>query len=164
MKKNGHGYKAALWLLFFIWLDTIPFGGAIAPVCGINFTMCYVMLTTFRHGEVFSAALAIAGGTLLGLITGSPAPLAAFTLIFFAAKLLKGIFYRPGSAAHVLSYAVIAAVANVALYYGGAAEWRGLARTPFLYVLAITGADYCWFLLLLIVFRDRNRAVLYKIR
>jgi len=164
MKKNGHGYRAVLWLFFFVWVDTLPFGGALYMLNGINFTLCYVLLATFRYSEPAAAALSIAGGVLLGMLTGSFAHLAAFTAVFFAAKLLKEIFYRPGSVAHILSYAPLAAAANAILYYGGAAAWPGFSRTPLIFLLELSGADYCWFLALLILFRDRNRAVLYKIR
>ena len=164
MKKNSRWYYPVLWLLLFAWLNMYPFRGILFPLSGLEFVLCFVLMATFHYDEAPAAAMAVGAGALLDAITGSFAHILVFTAVFFAAKLLKSVFYRPGSAFHVLAYAPLALAANALLYAATAQGGFSASRFPALFILEWSGVNFALFLLMLILFKPRSHAVMYKMR
>jgi hypothetical protein len=164
MKKSGHWYYPVLWLLLFVWLNMYPFRGELFPLGGLEFVLCFALMATFHYEEAPAAALAVCAGALLDAITGSFIHIVTFTAVFFAAKLLKSTFYRPGSAFHVLAYAPLLLAANLLLYEGTAGGIIPIDRIPALFILEWSGVNFALFLTMVVIFRPRGRAVMYKMR
>ena len=164
MKKNGRWYYPVLWLLLFVWLNMYPFRGFLFPLGGLEFALCFVLMATFHYEEPPAAALAVGAGALLDAITGSYIHTPAFASFFFAAKLLKSMFYRPGSAFHALAYAPLVLVANLVLYAGTAGVGFSAFNAPAVFLLEWSGINFALFLAMLLLFKPRGRAVMYKMR
>jgi hypothetical protein len=164
MKKKSRWYSPALWLLLFLWLNMYPFRGFLFPLSGLEFVLCFVMIATFHFEEAPAAALAVGAGALLDAITGHFIHTLVFTGIFFASKLLKSMFYRPGSTFHILSYAPFLLIANVVLYIETSGGGFSFFTAPALFILEWSGINFVLFLAMLMIFKPRGHAVMYKMR
>ncbi|MFA6448235.1 MAG: hypothetical protein WCX65_02105 [bacterium] len=164
MKKSGRWHYTVLWLLLFVWLNMYPFRGFLFPLSGLQFVLCFALMATFHFEEAAAAAMAVAAGALLDAITGGFIHTLAFAAVFFAAKLLKSMFYRPGSAFHALAYAPLVLIANAALYVGTAGPGFSLSGAPAVYLLEWSGINFALFLAMVLLFKPRGRAVMYKMR
>ncbi len=151
-------------MLLFLWLDFFPFRGLLFPITGLDFTLCYIMVATFYYDEPVTIVLAGAAGAFADAASGAFIHIPAFFAVFFAARILKKVFYRPGSAFHVISYIFVLAGAEIMLFIGTARSGFPESGFPALFLLRCMAINFLWFLLMLLIFRERSRAVLYKMR
>ena len=149
-------------MLFFLWLDLFPFHGPLAPLAAVNFSMCYLLAATFYYRGYVVPALALFAGIAADAFSGTAVHTAVFIGLYYGAALLRGFFYRPGSAFHVLSYVLLVAAADAVTYY--AVTPAGGAGFPVLFIAGLVLADYALFLLMLWFFREPDRVQLYKMR
>ncbi len=161
MKRLGTPGLAFL-LLLLLWLQTYPFRGALVWLTGLNLSLCFVLAAEML-GEKRAGALAVAAGIVAGAISRSAVPLAVFAAAVPAAHSVKAAMFRPGSAFHVMSYWLIITCANSILLLG-ASRGEFPSGTAWAFVAAWSAADFAVFLLMLAAFRDRRRAVAYRMR
>jgi hypothetical protein len=161
MKRYGTPALACL-LLLFLWLQIYPFRGALAWLSGLNLSLCFA-LAAGMLGERRATALAVAAGIAAGAVSGSAVPPVVFAAAVPAAQAVKSAMFRPGSAFHVMSYWLIISCANFILFLGASAG-NFPSGAAWAFVAAWSAADFAVFLLMLAAFRDRRRAMAYRMR
>lgn len=161
MSRKPKWLAPALWMAFFFWLDCFPFRGYAAWLAFPNFTLAFLLVATFYYEGGAALGLALGAGVAADAITGAPVHTVAYVAIYYAAWLIKGIFYRPGSPFHVMSYLLFAVGANVFLY-AATSVGELVAGIPALFLLECGAVDFAVFLLMLVVFRRYERPTMYK--
>jgi hypothetical protein len=154
--------EPVLWALFFFWLDVFPFRGWLGWLAAPDYILAYFLAVTFYYDGVPAVALAIGMGMAADAFSGTAVHTPVFVGSYYVVKLLKGVFYKPGSPFHIISYLLPVAGANLILY---GMTWAGgmVHVAPAVLIVKCTAVDFPLFLAMLLLFRKHEQPRFYKI-
>jgi len=132
----------------------------------VGFTTAFVFAIAYSRGGVQSFFIALIAGAFSDAVGGACIHTPIYACVYLAAEAIRGMFYTPGSFLHMLSFLGLISIfetVHFALQAYGAGGFYGTGF-PALFILSKILLDYCCFLVMLLLFRERSRAVMYKMR
>lgn len=152
-----------LWLLFFVFLELFHYSSFLHYANGVHFVMAYVLVCAYYIGDWRAFAVALAGGVIFDALSPAPCHTPLFIVLVIAMRLLRRMFYTPDSALHKISCVIPVAAAEICLFYALSGAPLDAASAA-AHIALWAAVDFLFFLLLLTLFRKRDRVVLYTMR
>lgn len=153
-------------MLLFIWIDTLGILKGFGPrASGIEAALVFISLNSyFSESFTFGAGSVLFMGIIMDAISPVPVYTVTFALLFYISLILKQKFYNPGSPAHIFSFLPSIMFSRLILYAAGNGVSGHLSSMPVLSIIAGSVLDFSLFTILLLLFRKRDVAVMYKMR